>query len=63
MLKPRHWRLSLKNLKAPCHPLRLAPPASAILFIHFNAQAKPQGDFSLISYATGGVLRTETRIF
>lgn len=43
----KHWKISLKQLKAPRHPFRLLVLASAILFIHFNAQAAPQGDFSL----------------
>jgi hypothetical protein len=47
MLKMKHWKMSLKQLRSPRHPLRLLVLASAILFIHFNAQAAPQADFSL----------------
>ncbi len=47
MLKQRHWKMSLKQLRSPRHPLRLLVLASAILFIHFNAHAAPQADFSL----------------
>ena len=47
MLKQRHWKISLKQLRSPRHPLRLLVLASAILFIHFNANAAPQADFSL----------------
>src|SRR5262249_22309096 len=47
MLKERHWKMSLKQLRSPRHPLRLLVLASAILFIHFNAHAAPQADFSL----------------
>src|SRR5215510_6802672 len=47
MLKQRHWKMSLKQLRSPRHPLRLLVLASAILFIHFNANAAPQADFSL----------------
>jgi hypothetical protein len=47
MLKERHWKMSLKQLRSPRHPLRLLVLASAILFIHFNANAAPQADFSL----------------
>src|SRR5215813_13812561 len=47
MLKQRHWKMSLKQLRSPRHPLRLLVLASAILFIHLNAHAAPQADFSL----------------
>jgi hypothetical protein len=47
MLKQRHWKMSLKQLRSPRHPLRLLVLASAILFIHFNAHAAPQADFTL----------------
>jgi endoglucanase len=47
MLKQRHWKMSLKQLRSLRHPLRLLVLASAILFIHFNAHAAPQADFSL----------------
>jgi hypothetical protein len=47
MLKQRHRNMSLKQLRSPRHPLRLLVVASAILFIHFNAHAAPQADFSL----------------
>jgi hypothetical protein len=43
----KNWKMSLKQFKAPRHPLRLLVSASAICFIHFNAQAAPQADFSL----------------
>jgi hypothetical protein len=47
MLKMKHWKMSLKQLRSPRHPLRLLVLASAILFIHYNAHAAPQADFSL----------------
>jgi hypothetical protein len=47
MLKMKHWKMSLKQLRSPRHPLRLLVLASAILFIHFKAPAAPQADFSL----------------
>jgi hypothetical protein len=47
MLKMKDWKMSLKQLRSPRHPLRLLALASAILFIHFNAHAAPQADFSL----------------
>jgi hypothetical protein len=47
MLKMKHRKMSLKQLRSPRHPLRLLVLASAILFIHFNAHAAPQADFSL----------------
>src|SRR5215471_13857089 len=47
MLQLRHWKVSLTQRKSLRHHLRLLVSASAILFIHSNAQATPQGDFSL----------------
>jgi hypothetical protein len=47
MLKLGHWKMSLRQLRSPRHPLRLLVLASAILFIHLNAHATPQADFSL----------------
>jgi len=43
----KHLKMSLKQLRSPRHPLRLLVLASAILFIHLNAQATPQAGFSL----------------
>jgi len=47
MLQLRHWKVSLEQRKSLRHHLRLLVSASAILFIHSNAQATPQADFSL----------------
>src|SRR2546428_10415114 len=47
MLKLNNWKMSLKQLGSPRHPLRLLVLASAILFIHLNAHATPQANFSL----------------
>jgi endoglucanase len=43
----KHCKMSPEQLKAPRHLFRLLVLASAILFIHFNAQAAPQADFTL----------------
>jgi hypothetical protein len=47
MLKLKHLEMPLKQHRSPRHSLRLLVLASAILFIHFNAQATPQADFAL----------------
>jgi hypothetical protein len=47
MLKLNHLKKSLKQLKAPYHPINLFAPACVFLLVSFNAHAAPQADFSL----------------